>query len=384
MRMSILVLKEIKNGEKRVAATPADVSLLSTLTRVYVEKDAGKESGFSDDDYGDAGADIHSREQMREVMLSIAEPIVIKVKELLPPEYDFLHSGSGGQTGAVMGFGHLASNRELTMMTVARKATYLSLEDIVVNGKRPVLANMSEVAGEEAVRLAKKHLPEGSPAYILIGYGTAGRAAHRAIATSGSVPLVCALDISVGLDKLNSFFGLSPAPSLLTSCTLENFDTEIRTAIRNCRGGHYGARETPIVMILSPYIPESTAPKMIRRSIIPMLPRGSAIVDISIDQGGACEFSRATSHDEPIADINGVSYIGIPNLPGGAPLRATPMLSMTTRPFILEIARKGFVQALRDNESLRNAVSVYQGKVTSRGLAKTFGLEHAPIASLLA
>ena len=388
--MVVLIPKEKKPGEGRVSATPEHVSkYVEAGARILVESGAGVLSGFSDDLYHRKNIGytpdfettwsaiipyqyISDKNELKQTVRTDRrkgeEIIILKVKEILDSELHFILRDS-----PIISFGHLASNRELTELVIERNGTYLSLEDIVENEKRPVLTGMSQIAGEEAVRIGVKHFlssQKEKPRVIIIGYGNVGMAAHRIAAQNFGLN-VTAFDTR----DLSSY----KMPTYRTKFTLYDKSKSEQSCVSIA-----SKNENPILFILAPYSPENKAPEIIKSSMLQKLPVGSVIVDVSIDQGGACEFSQVTTHKNPYVELErGIKYIGIPNLPGGVPHLSTPVFSESVFPYMMQIIKLGFIKALKENPALRGAVSIYNGKVTSEGLAKTFGLEHTPIETLL-
>lgn len=391
--MIIYIPKEIKQGEGRVFATPQHVSDYKRSQAIpYIEAGAGIPSGFRDFQYKDNGAAIIPSTPDRNDLTRMGIPpiikyeedgintLILKVKEVVLPDERWMIQ----PYHTLISFGHLASNRELVELIIARRGTYLSLEDIVEPSNppyRPILAGMSKIAGEEAVRIGMKYFSEQKPEMIIVGYGKVGEAAHRVAEKELWIPVTA---IDPDYKKLKHYAEMcrqdkdSPAPFGFLTCP----QNEIPQLLERLMGT--GEYRKPLLIILAPYAPENKAPIIITNEMIKNITDDSIIVDVSIDQGGACEFSRITTHEIPVIELErGIKYIGIPNLPGGVPGRSTSVFSESVFPYMMQIVKLGFIEALKANPALRNAVSIYEGKVTSEGLAKTFGLEHTPIEKLL-
>ena len=379
--------KEIKSSEGRFLGIPPHVfEYIRAGATVYIEKGAGEKSGFLDEIYRHTGVKIVDKNEFVDTMSyfhTFFHPhasMVLKVKEILREEtnYFLLHNRP------VMGFGHLASNEWLTKTTIAIQATYLSLEDIVEPGNpptRPVLAGMSKIAGEEAVRIGMKYMPRERPEIIIVGYGHVGKAAHR-VARGEFGLAVTAIDPFANLTTISNAM-----PEFRFIHSKKNTKNIILNITDNMNLKHYPeqhAKPHPLLFVLAPYAPENKAPVIVTNEALKRLPANSVIVDVSIDQGGACEFSRVTTHENPVVELErGIKYIGISNLPGGVPKRSTPVFSESVFPYMMQIIKFGFINALKENPALRGAVSIYNGKVTSKGLAQTFGLVHTPIDTLV-
>ncbi|MDP3963848.1 MAG: hypothetical protein Q8Q39_05125 [bacterium] len=387
--MYIIIVKERKNGEMRVAATPGEVrAYINAGSQVGVEEGAGLASGFSDDAYRNAGAHMATREVLNKFVERMSErdpfnAAVIKVKEILPDEYALVARGV-----PIIGFGHLAANRNLVDQVISRGGTYVSLEDIVEEmpaPHRPALAAMSRIAGEESMRLAMRHTPDAYKAsmreVIIIGYGNVGQAAHRVAVEDFGLRRVTVFDTAVTKGQLDHFFSYyDPEDGRHYSKYAPN---TIASYIADAREADGFSKTNPCIVILAPYSPEGRTPMLITSELAKTFPLGSVIVDVSIDQGGACEFSQATSHAQPHRDVHGVRYIGIPNIPGAVPERSTPAFAESVKPYVAEMARFGFHGSLRRSVALRGAVSLHNGAITSKGLAETFALSHTPIDEAL-
>jgi len=389
--MVLYVPREIKQGEGRVAAQPEEIRKYRHFGGfINVESGAGTKSGFSNSSYGELGAsivipdlDLIKMGMPPFMSLEPDEVIILKVKEVILPDERWMIR----EDHAVVGFGHLAANRALVDYTIRRRGTYVSLEDIVEPGNppvRPVLKGMSVVAGKEAVKIGMKYFSETTPCVVIVGYGNVGKAAHETACEKFDLPVIAfdrnpdVLKISAtasSIHKTNQVCALFPDFNI-------DFNEKLRKVSVLLESS--GVPQRPYLIILSPYAPENKAPTVITMPMLQNIPQGSVIVDVSIDQGGACEFSRPTSHEHPATELErGIKYIGIPNLPGGVPEESTPVFSQSVYPYIADIVRYGFVEAIRRNRPLFDAVSIFKGRVTSAGLAKTFELEYTPLAGLL-
>ncbi|KKS37612.1 MAG: hypothetical protein A3G49_00580 [Candidatus Sungbacteria bacterium RIFCSPLOWO2_12_FULL_41_11] len=384
--MVIFMPKEIKCGEGRFPMCPNHVyDAVYAGAAVYMEKGAGEKSGFFDEFYRARGTRIISRPKDKEEFWRLMRPdkhgfgqlAVLKVKELLPEEYYFIQPCL-----PIISFGHLASNRELTELVIERNGTYLSLEDIVESdGSRRVLAGMSKIAGEEGIRIGMKYFSGPKPELIIVGYGTVGQAAHWLSEKSFWLSVTA---IDPDMRKIKNYAEIcrkdedSPAPFGFLTCPPEEIPQLLKRLMET------EEYHKPLLINLAPYAPENKAPIIITNEMRNSIPDNSVIVDTSIDQGGACEFSRVTTHENPAIELErGIKYIGIPNFPGGVSERSTPVFSESVFPYMMQIIKLGFIGALKENPALRGAVSIYNGRITSAGLAKTFGLEYTSIETLL-
>lgn len=370
--MIIGVPKEIKNNENRVAVTPSGVKELVTHGHtVYVQHTAGDGSGFADDQYTKAGATILPT---IEEVYAIAE-MIIKVKEPIEPEYRLVKPGQ-----LLFTYFHFASDRPLTDAMLASGATCIAYETVQLPDRSlPLLIPMSEVAGRMSVQEGARFLekPQGGrgilmggvpgvkPARVLIlGAGVVGR--NAAIMAAGLGADVTITDISLP--------------------TLRDID---RTMPKNVKtlfsSRHNIEQELPHtdLVIGSVLIPGAKAPHLLTRDMLPLLPKGSVIVDVAIDQGGCFETSHPTTHTEPTYTLDGVIHYAVANIPGAVPYTSTLALTNATLPYALQLADKGWEKACRDNSALAKGVNIVDGKVTFPGVAEAFDLPLTPLDTVI-
>lgn len=365
--MHIGIPKEIKNHEYRVGMVPASVlELVNRGHTVVVESNAGAAIGFTDADYQAAGASIAANAQ--DVFAS-AE-MIVKVKEPLAAERALLQPGQ-----LLFTYLHLAPDTEQTRDLLNAKAIGIAYETVTDNhGGLPLLAPMSEVAGRMAIQAGAQALegPRGgrgmllggvpgvAPAkVVIIGGGMVGANAAQIAIGMGAEVVVLDRNIDV-LRHLNRQFGSRLKTLYSTAAAIEQQVVEADLVI----GG-----------VL---IPGATAPKLITRSHIKKMKPGSAIVDVAIDQGGCVETSHPTTHDDPTYIIDDVVHYCVANMPGAVPRTSTFALNNATLPFIIELADKGYQQALQDNPHLLNGLNVCFGKLTRESVAEAQGLEYTP------
>jgi len=362
--MLIGVPKEIKNHEYRVGLTPAAAQeYIQHGHSVVVETLAGEGIGFSDNDYISAGATIAS--SAAEVFAS-AE-MIIKVKEPQINECKMLREGQILYT-----YLHLAPDPQQTELLVASKATCIAYETVTDNsGALPLLAPMSEVAGRMAIQAGAHYLekaqggngtllggvPGVAPGNVLIiGGGVVGtNAAKMALGMGADVTI---LDRSLPrLRELDDIFG--GAVRTIYSTT-EAIDSYSRTAD---------------LVVGAVLIPGAAAPKLLTTEHIKNMKKGSVLVDVAIDQGGCFATSKATTHQDPVYVIDDVVHYCVANMPGGVARTSTLALNNATLPFGLQIANKGYKQALLDNEHLLNGLNVHAGKITYKAVVDALGTE---------
>ncbi|WP_334331750.1 MULTISPECIES: alanine dehydrogenase [unclassified Companilactobacillus] len=368
--MQVGIPKELKNQEERVGATPDGVaSLVNSGNKVLVEDGAGIGSGYTNQQYIDAGASIASVEDVWK------SEMIIKVKEPIASEYKYFREDQ-----IIYTYLHLAANKPLTEALLKSKTTGVAYETMVgENGGLPLLFPMSEIAGRMAVQVGAHFLeePHGGKGLLLsgvpgtrkgkvtiIGGGTVGvNAAKIAIGMGADVTL---LDINV--DKL---------------VEIENiFDGKIKTEMSNEQNIANCVKESDLV-VGAVLIPGAATPKLVTEEMIASMEPGSVVVDIPIDQGGLFETStHATTHEDPVYVSHGVVHYTVANIPGAVPKTGTQALSSQTIPYAIEIADKGIVNA-SINKTIRTGVNTYQGKLTEEAVADSLNMEYTQLSNAL-
>ena len=361
--MIIGVPKEIKNNENRVAVTPAGVrEMVAAGHRVYVQATAGNGSGFTDDEYRAAGAEVLPT---IEAVYETAE-MIVKVKEPIRPEYKLIRRGQ-----VVFTYFHFASDRELTEAMSASGALCIAYETVrPANGSLPLLIPMSEVAGRMSVQEGCRFLekPQGGrgimlggvpgvkPAKVLIlGAGVVGR--NAALMAAGLGAEVTITDIS--LPVLRHVAEVMPKNVKTLFSSRHNIEMELPTAD---------------LVIGSVLIPGAKAPHLVTRDMLKMMRPGSLLVDVAIDQGGCFETSHPTTHSDPTYVVDGIVHYAVANIPGAVPFTSTLALTNATLPYALALAGKGWEQACRDDAALREGVNVVDGKVVYPAVAEAWNL----------
>lgn len=365
--MIIGVPKEIKNNENRVAMTPAGVAELKHNGHtVYVQHTAGEGSGFSDDEYIAAGAQILPT---IEAVYDIAE-MIVKVKEPIEPEYKLIKKDQ-----VVFTYFHFASDRKLTEAMIASRGVCIAYETVrLADHSLPLLVPMSEVAGRMSIQEGARFLekPQGGkgillggvpgvpPAKVLVlGAGVVGRnAATMAVGLGADVTIA---DIS--LPTLRHVAETMPRVKTLYS-SRHNIESQLPDVD---------------LVVGSVLIPGAKAPKLITRDMLKLMRTGSVIVDVAIDQGGCFETSRPTTHSEPIYVVDGVVHYAVANIPGAVPRTSTLALTNATLPYAVRLANKGWRQACREDAALAQGVNMVDGKVTFPAVAEAWGLEYTKL-----
>lgn len=365
--MIIGVPKEIKNNENRVAMTPAGVAELKHNGHtVYVQHTAGEGSGFSDDEYIAAGAQILPT---IEAVYDIAE-MIVKVKEPIEPEYKLIKKDQ-----VVFTYFHFASDRKLTEAMIASRGVCIAYETVrLADHSLPLLVPMSEVAGRMSIQEGARFLekPQGGkgillggvpgvpPAKVLVlGAGIVGRnAALMAVGLGADVTIA---DIS--LPTLRHVAETMPRVKTLYS-SRHNIESQLPDVD---------------LVVGSVLIPGAKAPKLITRDMLKLMRPGSVIVDVAIDQGGCFETSRPTTHSEPTYVVDGVVHYAVANIPGAVPRTSTLALTNATLPYAIRLANKGWRHACREDAALAQGVNMVDGKVTFPAVAEAWGLEYTKL-----
>jgi len=370
--MIVGILKEIKVAENRVCMTPAGVEVMcSKGHEVLVETRAGVGSGFDDEAYRAVGAEIvvTAEEVYRRA------DMVMHVKEPQPSEYPLIRAGQ-----IVFTYFHFAASEVLTKAMLESRAICIAYETIVgKDGSLPLLTPMSEVAGRMAVQEAAKYaertqggrgillggVPGVQPATVVVlGGGTVGT--HAAQMASGLGAKVYLLDTS--LERLRHLSEVMPKNCF----PLMSSPATIRELIQEAD-----------VVIGAVLLHGAKAPKLVTREMLKTMKPGAVLVDVAIDQGGCFETSRATTHSDPIYDVDGVVHYCVANMPGAVPLTSTVALTNATLPYALQIASQGWRDVARNNPGVRAGLNVVDGKVTYAGVADAFGLAYTPVEEVL-
>lgn len=367
--MIIGIPKEIKNNENRVSLTPAGVQeLVKRGHQVYVQATAGENSGFSDESYQSAGAELLPT---IEEVYGRAE-MIMKVKEPIAPEYGLVRSGQ-----LVFTYFHFASSEALTRAMVESGAICCAYETVErADGSLPLLIPMSEVAGRMAAQEGCYFLekPRGGKGVLLggvpgvkparvfvIGAGVVGTAAARTAAGTGADVTIC--DIS--LQRLSYLADVMPR----NVKTLMSSEYNIREELKHAD-----------LVIGSVLIPGAKAPKLVTRDMFRDMEPGTVLVDVAIDQGGCFETSRPTTHEDPVYYVDGMLHYCVANIPGAVPRTSTLALTNATLPYALQLADKGWRRAAQENPELRLGLNVVEGKVVYRPVAEAWGLPYEPLA----
>ncbi len=370
--MIIGVPKEIKNNENRVALTPAGVAEFKKYGHtVYVQASAGEGSGFSDEEYQSAGAQLLPT---IEEVYGIAD-MIIKVKEPIESEYKLIKKDQ-----LLFTYFHFASYEPLTHAMIESGAVCLAYETVEkADRSLPLLVPMSEVAGRMSIQEGAKFLekPMGGRG-ILLG-GVPGVKPAEVVVLGGGIVGTQAAKMAAGLGARVTIMDLSIP-------RLRQLDDIMPANVVTQYSNEYNIREaikTADLVIGGVLIPGAKAPKLITRAMLPSMKPGAVLVDVAIDQGGCFETSKPTTHADPVYTVDGVIHYCVANMPGAVPYTSTLALTNATLPYAIQLANKGWKKACSDNAELRLGLNVINGKVVYQGVSDAFGLEYTPVDQFL-
>lgn len=370
--MIVGVPKEIKPEENRIAIVPGGVeTLVHKGHKVIIERSAGLGSGFSDEEYIKAGAQISDR---HEVIFTEAD-LVLKVKEPLPEEYRFLRAGQ-----IIFTYFHLAASEELTLNLQERKIVGIAYETVQTDDSfLPLLAPMSEIAGRMAPQEGAKYLEETYGGRGILLGGVAGVPPANVVILGGGNVGYNAARIALGMGASVTVLDINPRKLRILD---DIFQGRVTTMIAD----NYNLRMVigyADLLIGAVLVTGAKAPKLITREMLKTMRTGAVLVDVSIDQGGCAETSRPSIHSHPIYEEEGIIHYTVSNMPGAVPRTATRALTLNTLPYVLEIVEKGWEKAARENSALARGVNLVKGKITYQAIAETFYLPYTPLKDIL-
>ena len=369
--MRIGVPKEIKAEEKRVAITPSGVAALTAQGhQVWIERGAGLGSGIADPDFRRAGARLGGA---REVWGRTE--MVMKVKEPLTSEYRYLRPDL-----ILFTYLHLASSRPLTRALMRSGCTAVAYETIQLeDGSLPLLAPMSEIAGRLAVQVGAWCLESQNGGSGVLLSGASGVRPGKVVVLGGGIAGSNSCQIAVGMGAQVSVIERNPNRLRYLHDVLRG---HLTTLMSNRANIEEEVREADLV-IGTVLIAGAKAPRLVTRKMVRSMRPGSAIVDVSIDQGGCVETARPTNHRKPIYIEERVVHYAVTNMPGIVPHTSTYALTNATLGYALALANRGLRNAVRDDPALTRGINVMHGKITHEAVAAAFRLPHAPVEQLL-
>ena len=370
--MKIGVPKEIKPQESRIGLTPDSVKILvSNGHEVLIENNGGFESGFYNDQYKSVGAKIIDK---AEDIFNDSD-IIVKVKEPLSNEVKMIRENQ-----IVFTYLHLAAAKELTEGLIKSKSVCIAYETVTDNnGRLPLLAPMSAVAGRMSVQAGAHSLEKnqkgrglllgGAPGVesanvVILGGGVVGE--NAALIATGMRATVHIVDKSEPrLKQLQEMFGDKIIPQ-------HSDKIDLKKLVSECD-----------LLIGGVLIPGAEAPKLITKEMIKSMRRGSVIVDVAIDQGGCVETSKPTTHANPTYIVDDVVHYCVANMPGGVPRTSTLALNNATLPFLSKLANDGYKKALKEDKNFLAGLNIYKGNVTYKAVADVFGYKYVSPNELL-
>ncbi|MYL34121.1 alanine dehydrogenase [Pontibacillus yanchengensis] len=370
--MKIGVPKEIKNNENRVAMTPAGViTLKSSGHEIFVESTAGEGSGFTNEEYQEAGATIVSTAKE-----AWEQDMVMKVKEPLPEEYEYFHNGL-----ILFTYLHLAPEPELTKALIENKVVAIAYETVQSKkGTLPLLTPMSEVAGRMSSQIGAQFLEKSRGGMGILLSGIPGVKRGRVSIIGGGVVGTNAAKIAMGLGADVTIIDLNPERLRELD---DIFGSSINTLMSNPLNIAHALSESDLV-IGAVLIPGAKAPKLVTEDMVKDMQEGAVIVDVAIDQGGIFETTdRITTHDNPTYEKHGVLHYAVANMPGAVPRTSTIGLTNVTVPYALQLANKGYQKACLEDESLLKGINTLDGYVTYKAVAEAHDLDYCDAHSLL-
>jgi alanine dehydrogenase len=370
--VKVAIPREVKNNEYRVAGTPAGVhELVRYGHEVYVEAGAGLGSSIPDQEYVGAGARILPGPDD----VWAEGELVLKVKEPIAEEYDRMRPGQ-----VLFTYLHLAASPECTAALIDRKVTGIAYETVELSdGSLPLLAPMSEVAGRLAPQVGAYHLMrQGGGRGILMG-GVSGVYAAKVVVIGAGVSGVNAAAIALGMQ----------AEVLLLDKDINKLrrsDAIYQGHLQTVASNSYEVERAVIdadLVIGAVLVPGAKAPKLVSNELVSRMKPGSVLVDIAIDQGGCFEDSRPTTHDDPVYRVHDSLFYCVANMPGAVPHTSTYALTNVTLPYALELANRGWREALTRDKALALGLNTYDGHVTYGPVAEAHGLGSVKLEEVL-
>ncbi|HEY8486493.1 MAG TPA: alanine dehydrogenase [Limnochordales bacterium] len=367
--MVVGVPREIKPGENRVALVPAGVEeLVRRGHKVLVEAGAGLGSGIPDEEYRQAGAVIRAR--AAEVYQDA--DLIVKVKEPQPSEYALLKPGQ-----ILFTYLHLAPNRPLTMALLERGVIAIAYETIQLpDGSLPLLTPMSEVAGRMAVQVGARYLEKVHGGRGILLGGVPGVPAAEVVVLGGGTVGYNAARIALGMGAHVTVLDSSiPRLRFLEDVLHGNLITVVSNHYNIERAVRYAD-----LLIGAVLVPGARAPALVSEAMVRQMKEGAVIVDVAVDQGGCVEtVDHPTTHDDPVYVKHGVIHYAVANMPSAVPRTSTYALTNSTLPYILELAGRGWMDAVARDRALAAGVNILRGHVTHPAVAEAHGLPYVPL-----
>jgi len=369
--MVVGVLKEIKEGENRIALTPAGAdTLVRDGSSVLVESSAGEGSGLKDVEYRQAGAEVVTAQEI----YNRAE-LIVKVKEPLDTEWPKFHAGQ-----ILFTYLHLASSEKLTKGLLESGITGVAYETVQdETGRLPLLVPMSEVAGRMSVQVAMRLLESDYGGRGILMSGVPGVPPAEVVILGGGVVGLNAAKIAAGLGAHLTILDINHD-------RLKYIDDIIHGTAITVYSNPYTIRQAidyADVLIGAVLVTGARAPMLVTDEMVSRMKTGSVIVDVSVDQGGCVETIHVTTHAEPAYKVHDVIHYGVPNIPAAVPRTSTYALTNATLPYIRTIALKGLKRAVHEDPSLAGGINLAKGVLAHRAVAESFGMDWVPCYDLV-
>ena len=364
--------REVKNHEYRVAITPSGAhELVRNGHEVYVERDAGVGSSITNEDYVAAGATI----------LATADDVwgtgdlILKVKEPVASEYDRMREGQ-----TLFTYLHLAADKALTEELVARKVTGIAYETVeLADRSLPLLAPMSEVAGRLAPQVGAHTLMRAQGGRGVLMGGVPGVYAAKVVVIGAGVAGQNAAAIALGMQAEVLLLDRNVA-------RLRQMDAIYQGHCQTVASNAYEVERAVLdadLVIGAVLVPGTKAPTLVSNELVSRMKPGSVLVDISIDQGGCFEDSHPTTHADPTYQVHNSVFYCVANMPGAVPNTSTYALTNVTLPYVVELANKGWQQALREDAALAKGLNTHGGTVTYAPVAQAHGMANTELSAVL-
>ncbi|MCD6654403.1 MAG: alanine dehydrogenase [Sulfurovum sp.] len=369
--MKIGIPKEIKSREYRVGIIPAGVDLLvQGGHEVYIEKNAGEKSGFSDDEYQQAGAVIFKNP--KEIYENCE--MILKVKEPQPQEYELLKPGQ-----ILFAYLHLAPQKELTQILQKRKVIAIAYETIQEGNRVPLLEPMSQIAGKMAPMMGGYFLSAHTHAMGVLMGGCSGVLPSTVLILGSGTVAKYAAKIAAGMGANVVVMGRNPK-------SMAELESAMPANVSTVYSSRYNMEKilpTADIVIGAVYNTGEKTPHLITKKMLPLCKKGAVFVDVAIDQGGCIETSRSTTHDDPIFEVDGVVHYCVANMPGDYPVTATYALANATIPYVKKIADLGWRSAGLQDNAVYGGVNVAGGFVTQKSVAKVHKIAYHELKDVI-
>jgi alanine dehydrogenase len=369
--MIVGVLKEIKEGENRIALTPAGVdTLVKDGDRVLIESKAGEGSGLKDEEYLQTGAEIVTAQEIYD-----HAELIVKVKEPLETEWPMFRAGQ-----ILFTYLHLASSEKLTKALLESGIIGIAYETVQDNtGRLPLLIPMSEVAGRMSVQAAMRLLETDYGGRGILLSGVPGVHPAEVVILGGGV---------VGLNAAKIAAGLGARVTILdvNHDRLKYIDDVLHGTVTTIYSNPYTVSQAigyADVLIGAVLVTGARAPMLVTDEMVSRMKTGSVIIDVSIDQGGCVETIHVTTHAEPVYKVHDVLHYGVPNIPAAVPRTSTYALTNATLPYIRAISLKGLKRAAQEDASLARGINFAAGLLAHRAVAESFGMSWKPWHDLI-